>query len=41
VIGKALHRAIAARDLPAGGERRHLARDVLGEPAADDLMICR
>ncbi len=39
VVGEAEHDAVAARDLPAGGERRHLAREVLGEPAADGLHV--
>ena len=35
VVGEAEHGAAAAGDLPAGGERRHLARKVLGKPRQD------
>jgi hypothetical protein len=37
VVGEALHHAVAPGDLPAGGERRDLAREVLGEGTADGL----
>jgi hypothetical protein len=36
-LGKACAPPVGAGDLRAGGERRHLARKVLGERAADGL----
>jgi hypothetical protein len=39
VVGEAEHHAVAARDLPAGGERRHLARKVLGQFGAGGLHL--
>jgi hypothetical protein len=32
-VGKAEHDSVASRDLPAGGERRHPAREMLGKRA--------
>ncbi len=39
VVGEAEHDAVVPGDLPAGGERRDLAREVLGESGADGLHL--
>jgi hypothetical protein len=39
MVGEAEHHTIPARDHPAGGERRHLARKALGERSAYRLHL--